>query len=731
MAKSSTPWWTDARNDPKARNSRRDRRTPLVRANSARHRGTLEGVAVHRLSMWPKGSVGSPESWALDPGIEVEWEADCSVHLPLGVRWKRLSESSTLFQFELPLEARCLGLGERYGGLNLRGRVHTLVTLDDPNHTEATDAMYKCVPILLVAQGENTVGILLDSPAPQRWDLDREQSGEGAIELLSRRGWDAYVFGPAPLQDVVKAYSRLTGRLALPPRWSLGHQQCRWSYATEHRVRQVAFEFRKRKIPCDAVVLDIDYLDDYRVFTISRDRFPHFERMASELEELGFKLITIVDPGVKRDTSDPVYVDGRKKGAFCRRPDGRLFVGSVWAGPSCFPDFGRSEVREWWQEKLHFLLSRGVAGIWNDMNEPALFGHQSPLPAGATALPNESEQAFLQQTDEGPVGHLEVRSLYGQGMAVASWQAQEQNAPNRRPFVLTRSCYAGMQRYGAVWLGDNKSWFEHLRMSIPMLLNMGLSGIPFCGVDIGGFGGDCDAELLMRWYQVGIFYPFFRNHCASGQRFQEPWAFGAATESSIRRLIETRYRLLPYLEQLFVEHQKTGAPLMRPLQWHEPRDDVGREIDDQFFLGRELLVAPILSRGHRRRAVYLPKGQWYPFEGGPALRGAQYHDVVWAFDQVPAFVRDGAIIPMAGVIQNTGELPQADITFRCFGVRARGSFREDDGASLDYQQGAYNEWMLELHQGRLEVKLVHRGLSAPKRRFFAEIDGRRRRVRLP
>jgi alpha-glucosidase len=609
--------------------------------------------------------------------------------------------------------------------------VHTLLATDNPHHLESSDPLYKSIPFLALERAEGSIGLFLDSPAPQRWHLDRELDGAGRIELLSRRGWQLYLLGPAPLPDLVGAFTRLTGRAELPPIWSLGHQQSRWSYPNQRVVQDLAEQFRSRKIPCDTLVLDIDYMDRYRVFTVSRRRFPDFEGMTRSLARRGFQVVSIVDPGVAKSERDPTFNEGRQRGMFCRTPQGKLFVDEVWPGPACFPDFLRPEVRDWWGQKLGFLRSLGVAGIWNDMNEPAFFRRRKVFDAASGRLPRDRDQPFLQRTPQGPVGHLEVRNLYGSSMAQGTFDALLRMQPDQRPFVLSRSCYAGIQRFGAVWLGDNCSWFEHLRLSIPMLLNLGLSGVPFCGADIGGFGGDADAELLVRWYQLGIFYPFFRNHCARGQRAQEPWAFGDRVEHAIRRLIEARYRLLPYLQGLFVEHREQGAPIMRPLLWHYPEDSVAARIDDQFLFGRDLLVAPIVARGQTSRTVYLPRGRWYPFDGGLPLSGGRFHSVTWALDSVPAFAREGSIVPLADVVQHTGELTQAALTFRCHGALCRGRFWQDDGRSLAYRRGEFNDWELGLGQGRFWIRPRHLGFVAPTRRYFYEAMGKRKPIKLP
>ncbi|MGH9551370.1 MAG: TIM-barrel domain-containing protein, partial [Terriglobales bacterium] len=381
------------------------------------------------------------------------------------------------------------------------------------------------------------------------------------------------------------------------------HQQSRWSYPDQDTVIRIAHEFRSRAIPCDTIVLDIDYMEDYRVFTHSKERFPDFKQMVADLDNNGFKIVTIIDPGVKKDAKYFVFNDGKKHGFFCAKADGKPFLAEVWPGQSAFPDFVREDVRTWWAAQHGFHTEMGVAGIWNDMNEPSMFDQPDPIELTATELPPDSKQLFMQHAPEGAVGHFEVRNLYGFQMSRSTHQGLLALRPNERPFVLSRSGYAGIQRYAAVWLGDNSSWWGHLGLSIPMLLNMGLCGVPFAGVDVGGFALDCSAELLVRWYALGIFYPFFRNHCSMHGSPQEPWVFSEEVEKHCRHLIEQRYRLIPHIQRLFAEHVRTGAPLMRPLSWHYPEDEFAAQIDDQFLFGEDILVAPIVQRGTTQRSV--------------------------------------------------------------------------------------------------------------------------------
>jgi alpha-glucosidase len=728
---SDSPVWVAARTVPERPRTRSARPRRRLRGQARCETTIIEGVAAVRLSLWPAGAAGAPESYAVDPAASFPWEPAPEGALDATITWRQAAPDRWLIERPLEDAERCLGLGELYRGLDRRGKSHWLLTTDDPHHTESSPALYKSIPFVLLERDGNALGMLVDTPAPQRWDLGVDLFPGLQVTVLSRRGFQVTTLGPAPLPAVVGAFTRLTGRAPLPPRWSLGHQQSRWSYATEREARRIVRELRRRRIPSDAVVLDIDYMEDYRVFTVDRGRFPRFERMVRDLGRAGMRVVTILDPAVKKDAADPVYARGVQRGVFCRDRRGRPFVAKVWAGPSCFPDFLRPEVRAWWGQEMESLLRRGVAGIWNDMNEPCAFDVPQWLDWSASELPPDGAQQFLQQSSEGSVGHLEVRAAYGSQMARAAWETLRRVRPDERPFVLSRSGYAGMQRYGAVWLGDNTSWFEHQRLSIPMLLSMGLSGVPFAGVDVGGFGQDADGELLVRWYQLGIFYPFFRNHCAMGRRAQEPWAFGDRVERCIRRLIEVRYQLLPYLESLFVEHAATGAPILRPLFWHAPADPAAREIEDAFFFGPDVLVAPIVERGRRHRTVYLPEGRWHPFDGGPPLLGERHHTIEVGFDAVPAFVREGAILPLAAPVQHSGELPAAELVFRCVGSRATGRYREDDGATLGYARGEESVWDLRFARGELRAVARHLGFPPTARRYFVEHEGQRRPFVLP
>ena len=704
-----------------------------------------QGTRVIRLSAWSKGEESAPQSFAvvlpekaesdvLQSASEIWYQYE-SESLPLNFNFMQVAEDHFRFRFDLEPGTCCYGLGERLSGTNLKGRSHTLFNYSDNRHIPSLDTMYLSVPFLIIeaVNGDpveshaKTRGIFLDSPAWQKWCLDEKLNGEGTIDLLSRRGWTLYLLEAENLPDLLAAYTNLTGRGHLPPDWSLGYHQSRWSYPDAKTILDIGTTIREKSIPCDSVVLDIDYMDEYRVFTHSKERFPDFKGTVDKLLSMNLKTTCIVDPGVKKEEKFSVYSDGKKRDFFCRRGDNKPFIGKAWPGPSLFPDFLRHDVRVWWSAMHGFFVDNNVAGVWNDMNEPCLLEKPCPMPPDSKTLPGERRQMFLQSSPEGKVGHFEVRNLYGMQMARASYEGLLALRPDERPFVLTRAGYAGIQRYSAVWLGDNMSWWEHLALSIPMLINMGLSGIPFNGVDVGGFGDDCSNELLIRWYELGIFYPFFRNHSSMEGVVQEPWVFGAETEAKIRHLIQWRYRLLPYIKRLFLEHCRNGAPLIRPMFWSHPEDPNTRDIDDQFFFGDDILVAPITRRGQTARAVYFPEGDWFPLDpassdrnnSGP-IKGGRYVRVENTLGQVPAFARSGAIIPMVAPIQSTAEYESAEIIFKTFSNECIGLFSEDDGISFEYENRGYNEWLLRYTNGKFSAQCTNYGYIAPERDYFVE-----------
>jgi alpha-glucosidase len=604
------------------------------------------------------------------------------------------------------------GLGEKTGGLDKRGRMYTQWTTDVYPHMPTTDPLYQALPVAILASHQGARGIFFANTF--RTYFDSRQTGY--LSLGADHGpLSLYLCMGPTVPAVLQQFTSITGRTMLPPRWALGFHQSRYSYCPESRVLEVAEEFRRRQIPLDAIHLDIDYMDDYRVFTWSPTAFPNPSQLFKTLADLGVQVVTIVDPGVKEETAYPVYDSGQQLDAFMSYSNGEPFRSYVWPGQCVFPDFVRSRVRQWWGQWNKGYIDLGVGGIWNDMNEPALFGAdlRNPMRGGFA-----SDAGIIHVTDEGlQLSHEGIHNIYALLEARATYdgiRSSDTSPHNQRPFVLSRSGYAGIQNFSAVWTGDNSSWWEHLAMAIPMCLNLGLSGVPFVGPDIGGFTDSPSPELFARWIQAGVFFPLARIHSNKGADNQEPWAFGPEVEDIARRYITYRYRLLPYLETLFEESMRTGAPIMRPLFWEFANDPNTYHIQDQFMLGSAILVAPVVQPGVVERLVYVPEGDWYNPWSHSLVHGGSMVRVSSPLDQLPLFLRAGSVIPLGPAVQSTQELAHRwaagqdgpDIFWIVKG-RGHTSIYSDDGFSLKYRAGECRRFMVDLDiQGRETTCLV-------------------------
>ena len=587
----------------------------------------------------------------------------------------------------MPADEHYYGFGEKLMRLDRRRKRMTMWNTDAGLHHPNSDPLYVDIPFYIGHRAGRSYGIFFDSTWKSLFNMGGTALRYAYFQAEGGEANYYFIAGP-DMKTVVRRYTELTGRSAMPPLWSLGHHQCRWSYKTDERVRRIASGFRKRAIPCDAMWLDIHYMNGYRVFTWHPRRFPDPRGLIRDLAADGFRTIVIVDPGVKKEPGYSVYDDGLSKDYFLRRADGTLFTGIVWPGTTVFPDFNREEVRDWWTD-LHkgYLAEDGVAGIWNDMNEPSV--NIRPHRRVTT------EGVLHHDPATGGTGpHLQHRNAYGLTEAMATHAALLKHRPGQRPFLLTRSGYAGIQRYAAIWCGDNTSAWSHLRYSVPQLLGLGLCGVPFTGCDIGGFALNCSAELYARWIQLGALYPFCRTHSMLMTRSQEPWSFGERVTRIARRYITLRYTLIPYLYNLFREHALTGLPPMRPLVLEFPDDDACAGIDDQFLLGSSLLAAPVLEKGARRREVYLPQGEWIDYWTGHRYPGPCTLTLDAPLEIMPLFIRAGSIIPGMQPMQHTGERPVDPLILELYpgepgGPAAVFDYYEDDGQTLDYQTGAH------------------------------------------
>ncbi|MCL4506739.1 MAG: glycoside hydrolase family 31 protein [Chloroflexi bacterium] len=600
------------------------------------------------------------------------------------------------------------GLGEKTGWLDKRYRRYRMENTDvflvHPGITATTDPMYASFPFFIVHSAAGDYGIFVDNPEFTEFDFTRADRYEFSAPAQTL----VYYVLPGPgLQDVLRQYTELTGRMPLPALWPLGYHQCRWGYKSEADLREIAAELRQRSIPADALWCDIDYMDGYRVFTWNNKGFPHPAELTADLAEQGLHVVTIIDPGVKVDAHYAVYREGKRNGYFVRHANGREYNGAVWPGRSAFPDFHAPKASAWWAGNVkRWQADYGIAGIWIDMNEPASTDMSGPIETARHAC--------------GKLPHASARNTYALQMARATYAGMIEHDPDSRPFILTRAAYSGAQTVTAQWLGDNSALWEHLAASLPMLMNMGLSGMPFVGVDVGGFAGDTNPELLARWTQAGAFYPFYRNHAIAGAIPQEPWRFGPEIEAICRRYIGLRYQLLPYLYNLFHEAAQTGAPIMRPLVWHYPKDEATFNLHDQFLLGQDLLVAPVLYPGLSARSVYLPKGVWYRWRSGgddlEAYDGPAHVNADAPLDELPLFVRGGAIIPMWPLAQHTGAIDRAGLRLHIWPGRGKLDFYEDDGNTRAYERGPQG-WRVTPFQVSATAEHVTVKWSAPRGKY--------------
>jgi alpha-glucosidase len=626
---------------------------------------------------------------------------------------------------EIEPEEHFYGFGETTGLLDKRSERQTYWTTDCLDYTMLTDEMYQAIPFFMALRPEVGYGVFFNTTFRSHFDIGADQAGIWRMETQSTELDYYLIYGPEPAQ-IVTTYTELTGRMPLPPKWSLGYHQCRWSYDSEEEVRMLAEEFRKRRIPCDVIHLDIDYMRGYRVFTWSPKRFPDPKALVKDLQESGFKVVTIVDPGVKYEPEADysIYDEGLSKDYFVRKPDGKVFYGYVWPDKAVFPDFLRPEVREWWGNAHEALTDVGVAGIWNDMNEPAMNDRPFGDPGGKMWFPLDSPQGHPEENGT----HAEAHNLYGLNMARAAYEGMERLRPNERSFILTRSGYAGVQRWSSVWTGDNQSRWEYLEMSLPMLCNLGLSGVAFTGADIGGFAGNATGELFARWMQVGVLYPMMRAHSMMESARHEPWVFGDRVEKICREYIELRYQLLPYIYTLFWEAAQTGAPIIRPLLYHYPGDRHTYTCHDQVLLGSSLMAAPIYRPGVEHRIVYLPEGNWIDWWSGEQHQGPTHAVVHAPLERMPLFVKAGAIIPMAPVMQHVDEFPIDNLTFRVWSGEGEWTFYEDDGHSFEYRQGAWATtlWRVkqEGEQTIVEVGDRQGQWTPPSRKITVEVVGK-------
>lgn len=574
---------------------------------------------------------------------------------------------------------RFLGLGEKTGNLDRIGSAYENWNTDNPRYGPQDDPLYVTIPFYIGVVNEKSYGIFFDNTHRSRFNFGASNDRFSSFSADDGE-MDYYFIHDRDIKGILSLYGNLTGRLNLPPIWSLGYQQCRWSYFPDTEVLSVVNEFRSRKIPLDVIYLDIHYMDAYKIFTWHPERFKNPKTLLNKLSEAGVHTTVIVDPGIKVEKGYSAYEDGLSKGVFIKYPDGKPYTAQVWPGWCHFPDFTMPEARDWWGNNFKDIVNVGIDGFWNDMNEIASWG------GGYT--PHLVDFSW---EGDGAV-YRQAKNVYGMQMARATYEGTSKFMNGKRPFVLTRAGYAGLQRYTALWTGDNHATDEHMMLGVRLINSLGLSGVAFSGVDVGGFSKDATPALFARWISIGAFSPFFRSHTHYDTRRAEPWSFGETVENISRNYIQFRYKLLPYIYSAFYESSTNGMPVSRSLAIEYTNDEkvYWFKYQNQYLFGPSILVAPVESTKEFVE-VYLPKGDWYNLHTGKLNQGNSEIIVDCPISRLPVFIKAGSVIPMQKGIQSTG-FPNGDTLFiHVFKGTDHSEFLyyEDDGNSYKYQNEDY------------------------------------------
>ena len=592
---------------------------------------------------------------------------------------------------------RFIGLGEKTGPLDRRGFGYTHWNTDNFGYTAGSDPLYCSTPFYIGLHHNLCYGIFFDNTHKTYFNFGASNDRFSSFSADTGEMNYYFMYGDS-VPDLLRHYSTLTGCMEMPPLWSIGYQQCRYSYYPDKEVVSVGNTFREKDIPADAIVFDIHYMEQYKIFTWSRKDFSDPVKLLGQLREMGFNVVVMCDPGIKVEKDYNAYEDGIKNDVFIKYPDGSPYTGQVWPGWCHFPDFTNPAARAWWKEQFKEYVAQGVNGFWNDMNEIATWGNM---------LPENIEMDFEGQKSTIRRG----RNIYGFQMARSTYEGTKALLKNKRPFNLTRSGFSGIQRYAAVWTGDNVAYDEHMMLGVRLVNSMGLTGIAFAGYDVGGFVGDANTRLFARWISIGAFSPFFRGHSMINSRDSEPWSYGEEVEQISRNYIKFRYQLLPYLYSLFYEASRNGMPVQRSLAIDYPHDAriFEHQFQHQYLFGPSIMVIPVESNKEFVR-VYFPKGNaWYSLYNGDKYNGHTDAILECPLHKLPVFVKSGAIIPMQPVVPHTGQKTDLLIIHLYAGDSDNEfAFFEDDGISYDYQQGVYAKRLLQ-YEAEKNTFTLHAG----------------------
>ena len=623
------------------------------------------------------------------------------------------TEEQLQFEYTLENEEKVYGLGENVRGINKRGWIYKSCCADEPNHVEDRTSLYASHNFLVLDGGKEQFGVFFDYPGIITFDVGYTHLNELKI-TLSEPDADVYVMTGESILDIVKQFRQLIGRSYIPPKWAFGYQQSRWGYMNEDDIREVVKGHREKKIPLESIYMDIDYMERFKDFTVNQERFPDFPEFVKEMKAQHIHLVPIIDAGVKVEEGYDVYEEGIEKGYFCKKENGEYFVAGVWPGKVHFPDVLNKEAREWFGNKYQVLLDQGIEGFWNDMNEPSIFFAQDRMDetfdkiaelkdknldldtfqqftglVGSLANNTDDFKKFYHNVDGKMMRHDKVHNLFGYNMTRAAGEAFERLSPEKRILMFSRSSYIGMHRYGGIWTGDNKSWWNHLLLNLRMMPSLNMVGILYTGADIGGFGADATEDLVMRWTQLAMFSPLMRNHSAMGTREQEVYRFDHVEE--FRKIINIRYGLLAYIYSEYMKSALNSEMYFKPLSFVYTDDEFASQVEDQLLVGDSLMIAPVYNQNAKGRYVYLPEEMaMLRFRGvddyDTEILPAGHHYVEAGLFEMLVFVRPDKILVLTDGGEYADEVDCNHVKALAFvKTKAEYVWYEDDGMGKDYE----------------------------------------------
>lgn len=623
------------------------------------------------------------------------------------------TEEQLQFEYTLENEEKVYGLGENVRGINKRGWIYKSCCADEPNHVEDRTSLYASHNFLVLDGGKEQFGVFFDYPGIITFDVGYTHLNELKI-TLSEPDADVYVMTGESILDIVKQFRQLIGRSYIPPKWAFGYQQSRWGYMNEDDIREVVKGHREKKIPLESIYMDIDYMERFKDFTVNQERFPDFPEFVKEMKAQHIHLVPIIDAGVKVEEGYDVYEEGIEKGYFCKKENGEYFVAGVWPGKVHFPDVLNKEAREWFGNKYQVLLDQGIEGFWNDMNEPSIFFAQDRMDetfdkiaelkdknldldtfqqftdlVGSLANNTDDFKKFYHNVDGKMMRHDKVHNLFGYNMTRAAGEAFERLSPEKRILMFSRSSYIGMHRYGGIWTGDNKSWWNHLLLNLRMMPSLNMVGILYTGADIGGFGADATEDLVMRWTQLAMFSPLMRNHSAMGTREQEVYRFDHVEE--FRKIINIRYGLLAYIYSEYMKSALNSEMYFKPLSFVYTDDEFASQVEDQLLVGDSLMIAPVYNQNAKGRYVYLPEEMaMLRFRGvddyDTEILPAGHHYVEAGLFEMLVFVRSDKILVLTDGGEYADEVDCDHVKALAFvKTKAEYVWYEDDGMGKDYE----------------------------------------------